>query len=119
MQGFFRFALTGKPTYTFTVGGIAMKRMSTCEIRQKDVINVCDGTNLGCATDFEIDTCDGKITALIVPRPSGFLWMSHDKDLVIPWCNIECIGEDTILVKLPPELACRIEKKKEKRKGIF
>ena len=75
---------------------------------------MCDGTNLGCATDFEIDLCDGRITALIVPRPCGFLWLSHEHDLIIPWSKIECIGDDTILVKLPREMCDFGEKKKKK-----
>ena len=78
------------------------ERFSTCELRQKEVINLCDGTKLGTPCDFEFDLCDGKITAIIVPRPSGFLGLCHDNDLIIPWCKIECIGEDAILVKLTP-----------------
>ena len=91
------------------------KRWSSCELSQKQIINVCDGSSLGCASDFEIDMCDGRITALIVQRPSGFLWLSHDCDLIIPWCDIERIGEDTILVKISPEKCCMPAKKKKKK----
>ena len=44
-----------------------MERFSTCELREKEVINLCDGARLGTPCDFEFDVCDGKITALIVP----------------------------------------------------
>ena len=45
-----------------------MERFSTCELREKEVINLCDGARLGTPCDFEFDVCDGKITALIVPQ---------------------------------------------------
>ncbi len=94
-----------------------MERFSTCDLRDKEVVNLCDGAKLGSPCDFEFDACDGKITALIVPRPSGFLGLSHARDLIIPWNKIECIGEDAILVKLPPETYClpEVDKKKNKR----
>ena len=43
-----------------------MERCSTSGIGQKQVINVCDGTNLGFVTDIEFEICEGKIVALIV-----------------------------------------------------
>ena len=93
------------------------ERFSTCELRAKDVINLCDGTILGNPCDFEFDPCDGKITAIIVPRPCGFLGLSHSNDLIIPWCKIECVGEDAILVKLSASecQSCVKEKTKKKR----
>ena len=92
-----------------------MERFSTCELRDKEVVNLCDGTKLGCPSDFEFDLCDGKITALIVPRPCGFLGLSHANDLVIPWSKIECIGEDAILVRLLPN-ECRPHEGEQKKK---
>lgn len=77
-----------------------MERFSTCQLREKEVINVCDGTRLGCPADFEFNVYQGVITALIVPRPGGFLGLSRANDLIIPWENIECIGTDTILVRI-------------------
>ncbi len=77
-----------------------MERFSTCELREKEVINLCDGTRLGCPSDFEFNVYEGAITAIIVPRPSGFLGLSHANDLIIPWESIECIGTDAILVRM-------------------
>lgn len=31
-----------------------------CELKQKEVINVCDGCRLGYVTDLELDVCTGK-----------------------------------------------------------
>ena len=93
------------------------QRLSTCSLMQKQIVNVCDGTNLGCASDFEVDLCDGRLTAIIVGRPSGFLWLSHERDIVIPWCKIECVGEDTILVKLSQSECC--DDRKNKKNKLF
>ena len=79
-----------------------MERFNTCDLREKEVINLCDGTRLGCPCDFEFNRCDGKIVALVVPRGGGFLGLGHGNDLIIPWHKIECIGEDAILVRLSP-----------------
>ena len=51
---------------------------------------------------------------MIVPRPSGFLGLSRANDLVIPWENIECIGTDTILVRITEG----IQEHSHKEKGI-
>ncbi len=80
-----------------------MNVCSTVDLREKEVINLCDGTRLGFVCDFEIDICDAKIVSLIVPPPCGFFGFSKKEPLVIPWCRVECIGEDTILVKLDPK----------------
>ena len=98
-----------------------MERFSTCALRDKEVINVCDGMRLGCPTDFEFNSCDGKITSLVIAQPCGFLGLGHKKDIVIPWCKIECIGEDTILVKLSAQemyMYCPEEKSKKRHSII-
>lgn len=74
-----------------------------CELRRKEVINICDGARLGCICDFELDECTGVITAIIVPGPAR-LWglLRSDEELVIPFCNITKIGGDVILVDISP-----------------
>lgn len=96
-----------------------MERFSTCELREKEVINLCDGARLGCPADFEFNVCEGKITAIIIPRPCGFFGLSHGNDLVIPWNKIECIGEDAILVRLAPAEYCIPESGKKKNRRNF
>ncbi len=95
-----------------------MERLSTCDLRAKEVVNVCDGARLGCPSDFEFDACDGRITAIVVPRSGGFLGLGREDDIVIPWCRIERIGTDVIIVKLPSEEYERPHKEK-KRKNIW
>ena len=80
-----------------------MERFSTCELREKDVINMYDGVNLGCPCDFEFNVYDGEITALIISRPGGLFKFNRSYDIKIPWKNIERIGTDAILVRLTAE----------------
>lgn len=80
-----------------------MPRCTTLSLRKKEIINLCDGSRLGFASDFEFDRKNATLTALMVPRSSGgFLCFGKTEYLFIPWCKIECIGEDTILVRLTP-----------------
>ena len=94
-----------------------MKRCSTADFRRLEIINLCDGARLGCACDFEFDCEDAQILALVIHGSGGFLGFGREDDLIIPWDNIECIGEDTILVKVNTgELSkCCGEKKKGKK----
>ena len=46
--------------------------ISFSSLRCKDVINVCDGKNLGNITDIIIDTCCGRILGIIVPNNKSF-----------------------------------------------
>ena len=75
--------------------------LSFCELRRKEVINLCDGARLGCICDLDIDICSGLINALIVPGPPR-LWglLRSDEELVIPFCKIKKIGDDVILVDI-------------------
>ena len=78
-----------------------MHRISTSYLRELEVINLCSGEKLGYICDFEIDIDDARILSIIVQRENvGFALFSSKEQLTIPWCYIECIGEDTVLVKL-------------------
>lgn len=47
--------------------------MRLCELRQKEVINVCSCASLGYVIDVDIDPKSGQVLALIVPGPVVFL----------------------------------------------
>ncbi len=96
-----------------------MRRISTADLRDLEVINLCGGELLGYPRDFEMDLDCGSILALVVaPAGKVFSFFVEKEDYVIPWCKIECIGEDAILVKLDHNDlgACKTCKNKKKRK---
>lgn len=75
--------------------------MSCCiaELRNKEVICKSNGARLGSVDDVEIDIQSGKLNAIVIygrSRMAGFL--GKCEDVIIPWCDIDIIGEDTILV---------------------
>ena len=78
-----------------------MRIMTTQQLSGMEVINLCDGAKLGCPTDFEIDLEEGRIIAILLPKDTGFLCFGKTDMYRIPWQCLQCIGEDTILVKLP------------------
>lgn len=77
-----------------------MRCISTTDLFCMEVINLCDGARLGTPCALEIDADCGSVTALIIPIERGFLSFGRNDAYRIPWCRIECIGEDAILVKL-------------------
>ena len=68
------------------------------ELKNKEVINVSSGKRLGYVTDIELDTCDARLLALIIPGEGGLF--SKAPSIKIPWACIEHIGEDLIIVKM-------------------
>ena len=46
---------------------IKMFGCSVDELKEKEVINVCDGRKLGYICDLTVDTCTGRIISIIVP----------------------------------------------------
>ena len=70
------------------------------DLQCKEVVNLCDGARLGYVSDVEIDICSGQLTAIVVPGECGVLsFLSKGEEYVIPWHDIEKIGDDIILVK--------------------
>ncbi len=69
------------------------------DLRNKEVVDLCDGSRLGFVCDVEVDVCSGRIIAIIVPGHRGFAgFFGRGDDCVIPWCNICVIGDDIIIV---------------------
>lgn len=97
-----------------------MKRCSTSDLRRLEIINLCDGSRLGYASDFEFDKESERVLAIVIRGSSGFCGFGRGEDLIIPWHLIECIGEDTILVKLTQtDLSCCLCSEKRKRRFHF
>ena len=78
--------------------------MNFSELRQKDVINICDGRRLGRPFDLVLNE-HACIEAILVPCPGGLLSMfKGDRDgMAISWSRVRRIGDDVILVELEPD----------------
>ncbi|NLC87602.1 MAG: YlmC/YmxH family sporulation protein [Clostridiaceae bacterium] len=71
------------------------------DFKHKEVINISDGKRLGFVQDVCADLETGTITSIIVPGNNKILNMfSTSNDIVIPWQQIKCIGDDVILVQI-------------------
>lgn len=69
------------------------------DFKHKEVINIKDGKRLGYVQDVTANLKTGTITSIIVPGSTKFFNLfSTGNDIVIPWENITCIGDDIILV---------------------
>ena len=51
--------------------------------------------------DLEVDLCSGTVCSIVVPGPPK-MWglLKSDEELVIPFCKINKIGDDVILVDI-------------------
>lgn len=78
--------------------------LNTENIKNKEVINICDGKSLGYVYDIEINLEAGKIEGIVLPGERGFfnIFGKDSEDFVIKWKNVKTIGEDVILVDIPP-----------------
>lgn len=94
-----------------------MEKCSFYTLREKEVVNICDGRRFGYVCDMEIDTTCGSICSLIVPGEFRCFGFSKGNDYVIPWDCVEQIGGDIILVRVttlvPRERIRKGKKKKE------
>ena len=71
------------------------------DFNHKEVININDGKRLGYVQDVCADLETGKITSIIVPGSNKVLNLFiQSNEIVIPWQNIKCIGDDLILVEI-------------------
>ena len=64
--------------------------MRICELKEKEVINVCSGKRLGCIADVEINICTGEIEAIVIPGPGKICgFFGTDCEYVIPFSCIK------------------------------
>ena len=74
-----------------------------CDLRAKEVVNICDGKRLGNIIDIVFDSCCARITGIVVPGERNFFcFFKNCVDIFIPFNKIRKIGRDVILVELNP-----------------
>ena len=78
--------------------------MSISDLKQKEVINICDCKRLGYVGDVDFDMDTGCLLAIIVPGPGCFCgFLVREKEYIIPYSDICQVGRDIILVKVDLE----------------
>lgn len=84
--------------------------MRICELRQKEVVNICSCKTLGCPLDIEFNPRTGCVEAMIVPVPGKMCGLfGPATEYVIPFSCIRQIGEDIILVEIQEEKCIKKE----------
>ena len=70
-------------------------------LRRKEIVNLKDGSKLGYADDAVLDVETARVLRLVVKgRARCFGLLGRQPDLLIPWEDIQVIGEDTILINM-------------------
>lgn len=89
-----------------------MRICSLCELKNKEVVNICDGRRLGYVLDVEIDLDCGRVISLIIPSEGKLLGFTKCEKVRVLWCDIVKIGDDVILVREPEEISPKCSDKK-------
>lgn len=75
------------------------------DLRCKEVINKTNGCRLGPVNDIELDSCSGRVTALILfGRPRFWGIFGRRERIRVKWEDIDVIGRDTVLVRQAKKL---------------
>lgn len=66
------------------------------KLKQKDVINLCDGKNFGKICDLTFNDSDFKVASFLTSGGRGFKFFRQE--LTVPVKSVVKIGEDAVLV---------------------
>lgn len=78
--------------------------MRLYDLKEKEVINMCDCRRLGFVSDVVFEFPSGCIVAFIVPGPGHICGIfGRDTEYVIPFSCVRQIGGDIILVDVKVE----------------
>ena len=73
---------------------------SIAELRNKEFICKLNGTRIGNVDDVELDVNSGRLVSIVIYGKGKVMGLfGKSEDFIIPWDDIDVIGEDTILVK--------------------
>ena len=73
---------------------------SIAELRNKEVICKLNGTRIGNVDDVELVVNSGRLVSIVIYGKGKVMGLfGKSEDFIIPWDDIDVIGEDTILVK--------------------
>ncbi|MFB4162717.1 YlmC/YmxH family sporulation protein [Alteribacillus sp. JSM 102045] len=74
--------------------------MRLSEISKKEVLDANTGQKLGMpgSADIVIEKETGKVESLVLPSSPAYPFRKRTKEWVIPWENIQRIGEDFVII---------------------
>ena len=94
-----------------------MTHIRIAELQFREVVNVCDGCRMGYVGDVELDIHTGRLVAIVVPGPWRLSCLfSKSEEYVVPWCQIEKIGDDIILVRFDRPPPARPRRREHRRR---
>lgn len=98
--------------------GVLCKMEELCD---KDVINIKTGVRIGSVDDVVINIeCATVVSLVIYGRKKCFGLFGRESDIIIPWKDIDVIGEDTVLVCFEGNFSqCRCKKKRNFFSSFF
>ncbi len=71
------------------------------DLKNKSVVNIKNGVNLGFVDDISFDTYSAQVLSLVIyGRKRFFGIFGREEDILIPWDNIKIIGDDVVLVNI-------------------
>lgn len=75
------------------------------DLAKQDIIDLSTGCKIGKLCDFSVDSNTAIILNLIVIRKSRFFsFFGGGEEIIIPWCDVQMFGKDTILIKKCPQI---------------
>ncbi len=81
--------------------------LSFCDLKNKTIVNICDGKNMGNLIDMIFDSCSGRVVGIVVPCNRSFFGLfKSNNDIFIPYNRICKIGKDIILVDIIMQNNC-------------
>ena len=70
------------------------------DLRNKQVVCMVTGNVIGFVGDIEFDAKSGEVLSIIITgKPRAFGLFGKYQDIIVPWREIEVIGEETVLIK--------------------
>ena len=71
------------------------------DLKNKSVVNVKNGSNLGFVDDIVIDGYSARVVSLVIyGRKRFFGVFGREDDILISWDDINIIGDDVVLVSV-------------------
>ena len=71
------------------------------DLKNKSVVNVRNGANIGFVDDIVMDTFSAKILSLVIYGKKKFFGiLGREDDVLVSWEDINIIGDDVVLVNM-------------------